>query len=102
MFYLLSAPPRLQLILYTDDEVRATLEPLRNIPAFTELLTVDPPAPPKRKHQEKEEGSKSQPQPKPKAEPEQELGGAKVPPKPEEQSEEKMEVAEGDQGMADS
>ena len=88
--------------MYTDDEVQAALEPLRNIPAFTELLTVDPPAPLKRKHQEKEEGSKSQPQPELKAEPDQELGGAVVLPRPEEQSEEKKEIAEGDQGAADS
>ena len=54
------------------------------------------------KCQEKEEGSKFQPQPEPKAEPEQEPGGAKVPPRPEEQPEEKMEVARGDQGAADS
>ena len=104
MFDLFSAPPRLELILYTNDKVRAALEPIRNIPAFTELLMVDPPAPPKRKCQEKEEGSKSQSQPEPKAEPEpeQEPGGAMVLPRPEKQSEEKMEVAEGDQGVADS
>ena len=48
-FYLISAPPRLQLILYTDEEVWAALEPLRAIPTYTEVLTIDPPEPPKRK-----------------------------------------------------
>ena len=48
-FYLISAPPRLQLILYTDEEVWAALEPLRAIPAYKEVLTIDPSEPPKRK-----------------------------------------------------
>ena len=48
-FPLFSAPPRLQLILYSAEEVRAALEPLRAIPAFTQLLLTDPPATPKRK-----------------------------------------------------
>ena len=48
-FPLFSAPPRLQLILYSNKEVRAALEPLRAIPAFTQLLLTDPPATPKRK-----------------------------------------------------
>ena len=48
-FPLFSAPPRLQLILYSDEEVRAALEPLRAIPVFTQLLLTDPPAAPKRK-----------------------------------------------------
>ena len=46
-FPLFSAPPRLQLILYSDEEVWAALEPLRAIPAFTQLLLTDPPAAPK-------------------------------------------------------
>ena len=48
-FLLFSAPPRLQLILYSDEEVRAALKPLRAIPAFTQLLLTDPPAAPKQK-----------------------------------------------------
>ena len=40
----------MQLILYSDEEVRAALEPLQAIPAFTDLLLTDPPATPKRKH----------------------------------------------------
>ena len=48
-FPLFSAPLRLQLILYSDEEVQAALEPLRAIPAFTQLLLTDPPAAPKRK-----------------------------------------------------
>ena len=48
-FLLFLAPPRLQLILYSDEEVRAALEPLRAIPAFTQLLLTDPPAAPKQK-----------------------------------------------------
>ena len=36
-------------MLYTDEEVRAALEPLRAIPAYMEVLTIDPPEPPKRK-----------------------------------------------------
>ena len=48
-FPLFSAPPWLHLILYSDEEVRAALEPLRAIPAFTQLLLTDPPAAPKRK-----------------------------------------------------
>ena len=37
------------MVLYTNEEVRAALEPLRAIPAYTEILTIDPPEPPKRK-----------------------------------------------------
>ena len=48
-FPLFSAPPQLQLILYSDKEVQAALEPLRAIPAFTQLLLTVPPAAPKRK-----------------------------------------------------
>ena len=51
-FHLISVPPRLQLILYTDEEVWAALEPLQAIPAYTEVLTIDPPEPPKRKPDE--------------------------------------------------
>ena len=36
-------------MLYTDEEVRAALEPLQAIPAYTEVLTTDPAEPPKRK-----------------------------------------------------
>ena len=36
-------------MLYTDEEVWAALELLRAIPAYTEVLTIDPPEPPKRK-----------------------------------------------------
>ena len=62
-FPLFPAPPRLQLILYSDEEVQATLEPLRAIPAFTDLLLTDPPATPKRKHGEPAGDPKPQPQP---------------------------------------
>ena len=48
-FPLFPVPPQLQLNLYSDEEVRAALEPLRAIPAFTNLLLTDPPAAPKRK-----------------------------------------------------
>ena len=34
-------------MLYTDEEVQAALELLRAIPAYTEVLTIDPPEPPK-------------------------------------------------------
>ena len=51
-FYVISVLPRLQLILCTDEEVRAALEPLRAILAYTEVLTIDPPEPPKRKPDE--------------------------------------------------
>ena len=53
----------MQLILYSDKEVRAALEPLRAIPAFTDLLLTDPPAAPKRKHGEPAGDPKPQPQP---------------------------------------
>ena len=53
----------MQLILYSDEEVRAALEPLRAIPAFTDLLLTDPPATPKRKCDELAGDPKSQPQP---------------------------------------
>ena len=53
----------MQLILYSDEEVRAALEPMRTIPAFTNLLLTDPPATPKRKHDKPAGDPKSQPQP---------------------------------------
>ena len=56
-------PPRLQLILYSDEEVWATLEPLRAIPTFTNLLLTDPPAAPKRKCDKPAGDPKLQPQP---------------------------------------
>ena len=62
-FPLFSAPPRLQLILYSDEEVRAALEPLRAIPAFTNLLLTDPPAAPKRKRDKPAGDPTSQSQP---------------------------------------
>ena len=62
-FPLFPVPPRLQLILYSDEEVQAALEPLRAIPAFTNLLLTDPPATPKQKHDEPAGDLKSQPQP---------------------------------------
>ena len=49
-FPLFPAPPWLQLILYSDEEVRAALQPLLAIPAFTDILLTDPPAAPKQKH----------------------------------------------------
>ena len=62
-FPLFPAPPRLQLILYSDEEVRAALELLWTIPAFTDLLLTDPPAAPKRKRDEQAGDLMSQPQP---------------------------------------
>ena len=62
-FPLFPAPPHLQLILYSDEEVWATLEPLWAIPAFTDLLLTDPLATPKRKRDEPAGDPKSQPQP---------------------------------------
>ena len=62
-FPLFPVPLRLQLILYSDEEVRAALEPLRAIPAFTDLLLTDPLAAPKRKHGEPAGDPKPQPQP---------------------------------------
>ena len=62
-FPLVPAPPRVQLILYSDEEVRAALKPLRAIPAFTDLLLTDPPATPKRKRGEPTGDPKQQPQP---------------------------------------
>ena len=53
----------MQLILYSDEEVRAALKPLRAIPAFTNLLLTDPPAAPKRKHGKPAGDPKPQPQP---------------------------------------
>ena len=53
----------MQLILYSDEEVQAALEPLRAIPAFTDLLLTDPPAAPKRKRDKPAGDLKSQPQP---------------------------------------
>ena len=46
-FPLFPVPPRLQLVLYSDEEVWAALQPLWAIPAFTDLLLTDPPAAPK-------------------------------------------------------
>ena len=51
----------MQLILYSNEEVRATLEPLWAIPAFTDLLLTDPPAAPKQKHGEPAGDLKPQP-----------------------------------------
>ena len=62
-FPLFSVPLRVQLILYSDKEVWAALEPLRAIPAFTDLLLTDPPATTKRKRGEPAGDPKSQPQP---------------------------------------
>ena len=62
-FPLFPAPPRLQLVLYSDEEVRAALQPLRPIPAFTDLLLTDPPAAPKQKHVKPAGDPLSQPQP---------------------------------------
>ena len=53
----------MQLILYSDKEVQAALEPLQAIPAFTDLLLTDPPATPKRKCGEPAGDPKLQPQP---------------------------------------
>ena len=60
-FPLFPAPPRVALTLYSDEEVRAALEPLRTIPAFTELLLTDPPAAPKQKRTEASEDPQPQP-----------------------------------------
>ena len=49
IFDLIQALPQLQLVLYTDEEVWAALEPLCTIPAYTEVLNIEPPEPPKRK-----------------------------------------------------
>ena len=62
-FPLFPAPPRLQLVLYSDEEVQAALQPLRAIPAFTDLLLTDPPAAPKRKCDKPAGDPKPQPQP---------------------------------------
>ena len=62
-FLLFPAPPRLQLILYSNEEVRAAFEPLRAIPAFTDLLLTDPPTMPKRKRDHPAGDPKPQPQP---------------------------------------
>ena len=62
-FPLFPAPPRLHIVLYSDEEVRAALQPLRAIPAFTNLLLTDPPAAPKRKRDEPAGDPLSQPQP---------------------------------------
>ena len=62
-FPLFPAPPRLQLVLYSNEEVRAALQPLRAIPAFTDLLLTYPPAAPKRKRDEPAGDPLSQPQP---------------------------------------
>ena len=53
----------MQLILYSDEEVRAALKPLRSIPTFTDLLLTDPPTTPKRKHGEPAGDLKLQSQP---------------------------------------
>ena len=62
-FLLFPAPLRLQLILYSDEEVRVALEPLWAIPAFTDLLLTDPPDAPKRKRDKPTGDPKPQPQP---------------------------------------
>ena len=62
-FPLFPAPPRLQLVLYSDEELRAALQPLWAIPAFTNLLLTDPPAAPKRKLDEPAGDPLLQPQP---------------------------------------
>ena len=56
-------PLWLQLILYSNEEVWAALEPLRAIPAFTDLLLTDPPAAPKRKCDKPAGDLTPQPQP---------------------------------------
>ena len=56
-------PPRVQLILYSDEEVRAALKPLQAIPAFTDLLLTDPLAASKQKRDESAGDPKLQPQP---------------------------------------
>ena len=61
-FPLFPAPPRVALTLNSDEEVRAALEPLRTIPAFTELLLTDPPAAPKQKRTEASEDPQPQPE----------------------------------------
>ena len=53
----------MQLILYSDEEVRAALKPLQAIPAFTDLLLTDPPATPKQKCDEPAGDPKLQTQP---------------------------------------
>ena len=53
----------MQLVLYSDEEVRPALQPLRAIPAFTDLLLTDPPAAPKQKRDEPAGDPLSQPQP---------------------------------------
>ena len=60
---MLPAPPRVSLTLYSAEEVWAALEPLRAIPAFTELLLTDPPAAPKRQCMEPTGEPQPQPQP---------------------------------------
>ena len=62
-FPLFPAPPRLQLVLYSDEEVWAALQPLWAIPAFTDLLLTDPPAAPKRRRDKPAVDPLSQPQP---------------------------------------
>ena len=62
-FPLFPVPPRLQLILYSNEEVQAALQPLWAIPAFTDLLLTDPPAAPKRKHDKPAWDPTLQPQP---------------------------------------
>ena len=54
--------------------MRAALEPLRTIPAFTELLLTDPPAAPKQKRTEASED----PQPQPEQPVRKETGGSDV------------------------
>ena len=53
----------MQLILYSDKEVWAALEPLWAIPTFTDFLLTDPWATPKQKHDEPAGDPKLQPQP---------------------------------------
>ena len=60
-FYLISVLLRLQLVLYTEEEVQSALELLQAIPAYTEVLTIDPPDPLKRKPDEP--GKEAMPKP---------------------------------------
>ena len=62
-FPLFPAPLLLQLILYSNEEVWAALQPLWAIPAFTDLLLTDPPAAPKRKCDKPAGDPTLQPQP---------------------------------------
>ena len=63
VFSSVSRALRVQLILYSEEEVRAALGPLWAIPTFTNLLLTDPLAAPKRKRDEPAGDPKLQPQP---------------------------------------